>query len=57
MPEFTEADPGQIEISITDRIHVKSNLSVGDLNLWLDRAKNMIVTGEVEQVEEDSPEA
>lgn len=49
--DFTDENPGKIEIIIGTRLGIKSNLSPEAMNLWIDRAKNMIVTGDVEVVE------
>ena len=49
----TEQD-GEIIVTVSDRLSIKTNMSPSETNLWLDRAKIMIVTGDFDQ--EDSPE-
>ncbi len=46
---------GYITIRISENIEVESNLSGAEINLWLDRVKDMIITGDIDEVEEVDP--
>ena len=43
-----DVEIGKIEITISEHIQVVSNMTGAEINLWLDRVKNMIVTGDVD---------
>lgn len=46
-----ETETGEIIITVSDRIYLKTNMSPSETNLWIDRAKAMIVTGDFDQVD------
>ena len=44
-------EAGEIVITVSDRIYIKTNMTPSETNIWLDRAKAMIVTGDFDQVD------
>ena len=44
-------ETGEIVITVSDRIYLKTNMSPSETNLWLDRVKAMIVSGDFDQVD------
>lgn len=49
--DFSEENPGKIEITISDHIYIKTNLPPVELSSWLDQARLMIITGGFEAIE------
>lgn len=44
---------GKIEISIEeDKVVFSTNLSIPDMNFWLDHVKNLLITGQAEPSEQ-----
>lgn len=52
MSEEQIADSGEIVITISDRIYLKTNMSPSETNLWIDRVKMMIASGDFDAVEQ-----
>lgn len=42
---------GEIVITVSDRIYIKTNMSPSETNIWLDRAKMMIISGDFDQMD------
>lgn len=47
----TTSEEGEVIITISDHIYIKTNMSPSETYLWLDRAKALILTGDFDQVE------